>query len=99
MSDFTSGADFKAHIALCPSCREPFQKNQVWQKLCLTCYLDKKGKRRAVPSVRTATVVEPIEATMLKRLIQLCHPDRHGNSEASNTATQWLLQQRGAAHG
>jgi len=44
MSDFTSGADFKAHIALCPSCREPFQKNQVWQKLCLTCYLDKKGK-------------------------------------------------------
>jgi len=99
MSDFTSGADFKAHIALCPSCREPFQKNQVWQKVCITCYLDKKGKRRAAPSVRTVTVVEPIEATMLKRLIQLCHPDRHGNSEASTTATRFLLQLRDAAHG
>ena len=27
----------------------------------------------------------------LPRLIQLCHPDRHGGSEASNRATVWLL--------
>ena len=28
----------------------------------------------------------------LPRLIQLAHPDRHGNSEAANTATSWLLK-------
>jgi len=27
----------------------------------------------------------------LPRLIQLCHPDRHGGSEAANKATFWLL--------
>ncbi len=27
----------------------------------------------------------------LPRLIQLAHPDRHGNSEAANAATVWLL--------
>jgi hypothetical protein len=27
----------------------------------------------------------------LPRLIQLCHPDKHGNSEAATKATVWLL--------
>lgn len=31
---------------------------------------------------------------MLARLIRLCHPDRHGGSDAANTATAWLLAQR-----
>ena len=31
---------------------------------------------------------------MLARLIRLCQPDRHNNSEASNLATAWLLAQR-----
>lgn len=31
---------------------------------------------------------------MLRRLVQLCHPDRHGGSEAANQATAWLLTQR-----
>ena len=35
-----------------------------------------------------------IPADMLRRLIQLTHPDRHGNSEASTKATRWLLEQR-----
>lgn len=30
----------------------------------------------------------------LKVLIQLAHPDRHGNSQAANDATVWLLSQR-----
>lgn len=37
---------------------------------------------------------EYIEPDMLTRLVRLCHPDRHGNSEASNKATAWLLEQR-----
>ncbi|MGN6701471.1 MAG: hypothetical protein ACTHKB_00730 [Burkholderiaceae bacterium] len=35
-----------------------------------------------------------IPAEMLKRLIMLCHPDKHGGSEMSRKATQWLLEQR-----
>ncbi|MFZ4538621.1 hypothetical protein [Propionivibrio sp.] len=35
-----------------------------------------------------------IEPDMLSRLVRLCHPDRHGNSEGSTKATAWLLEQR-----
>lgn len=35
-----------------------------------------------------------IEKEMLRRLIQLCHPDKHNGSVAANTATQWLLKQK-----
>lgn len=37
-----------------------------------------------------------IPPEMLPRLIQLCHPDKHGGSVAANTATVWLLGQRRA---
>ena len=30
----------------------------------------------------------------LPRLIQLCHPDKHGNSAAATELTQWLLKLR-----
>ena len=33
-----------------------------------------------------------IPQDMRRRLIQLCHPDRHEGSEASRIATQWLLE-------
>jgi hypothetical protein len=31
---------------------------------------------------------------MLRRLIQLCHPDKHGGSAIATEATSWLLKQR-----
>ena len=31
---------------------------------------------------------------MLRRLVQLCHPDRHDGSEAATLATAWLLEHR-----
>jgi len=42
-------------------------------------------------------VAQPIEPNMLQRLIYLTHPDKHGNSEASNLATRYLLEMRGAS--
>jgi hypothetical protein len=33
-----------------------------------------------------------MDKVMVRRLIQLVHPDKHGNSEASNKATQWLTK-------
>lgn len=35
-----------------------------------------------------------IPAPVLRQLIQLAHPDRHGSSKASTEATQWLLDYR-----
>jgi len=29
-----------------------------------------------------------------RRLVQLCHPDRHGNSETATHATRWLMENR-----
>ena len=31
---------------------------------------------------------------MLRRLLMLCHPDKHNNSKAANEATQYLLKLR-----
>lgn len=89
-------SDFKPHVALCPICHEPFFKDEVWKLTCLPCYLAKTPRRAKTPraEARIVVVTEPIEPSMLKRLIQLCHPDRHGNSEAATLATQWLLKLR-----
>lgn len=32
-----------------------------------------------------------ISDVQLDRLIRLCHPDKHDNSDAATKATQWLL--------
>lgn len=37
---------------------------------------------------------EGIPPDMLRRLVRLCHPDRHDGSESANQATAWLLAQR-----
>ena len=46
--------------------------------------------RLALTSIHPQT----IEPDMLARLIRLCHPDKHDNSEMSTKATAWLLEQR-----
>lgn len=33
-----------------------------------------------------------IDEARLKQLRQLCHPDRHGQSELSKTVSQWLAE-------
>ena len=42
----------------------------------------------------TSQSQQTIEPDMLARLIRLCHPDKHDNSEMSTKATAWLLEQR-----
>lgn len=44
------------------------------------------------PRPRTAKLRIPREHW--RRLVQLAHPDRHGNSEAATEATRWLLENR-----
>jgi len=37
---------------------------------------------------------EGITREQVMALIKLCHPDKHGNSDASTEATKWLLELR-----
>jgi len=84
---------FSGANAFCPSCGNVYFKKESWQKLCLRCYLATKGK--AAPTATAPAKPEPlIPPDMLRRLIQLCHPDRHGGSECAHKTTQWLLSIR-----
>jgi len=98
MSDFHSGADFMPHRATCPSCGKTYLQDQPWKRICLACYLKTKGK--STPPARQLPAIEPaIPLDMVRRLIQLCHPDRHGGSQAAVIATQWLLKIKDLQHG
>ncbi len=89
---------FSGARVVCPTCKaRTFLQDAPWKLQCVTCYLARKGK--TAPTARAVATAEPIPADMLRRLVQLCHPDRHGNSEASNTATRYLLALKGGAHG
>lgn len=56
-------------------------------------FLRKTGRMRddVMPQVPAEPAIPP---EMLRRLIMLCHPDRHNNSEMSRIATDWLLKQK-----
>ena len=43
---------------------------------------------------RQCVRIPPRVAEMIPRLVQLCHPDKHANSRASNQVTQELLALR-----
>lgn len=49
---------------------------------------------QANPAATSGPALPEDFPTMLGRLIQLCHPDRHGGSKAAQRATQWLLALR-----
>lgn len=89
----------------CQKCSTIFDADFEWKTHCKRCFAKmKQAERDAAPSVepevRIVTVKVAIPDDMLMRLIRLCHPDRHNNSETSNIATKWLLatreDQRGA---
>jgi hypothetical protein len=56
----------------------------------LDCANDEINRLRKMGPAKT----ESLPADMLRRLLQLCHPDRHGGSEAAHKATTWLLERR-----
>lgn len=66
-----------------------------WLRLSVPQWLHDKANGEQPAPVPTGNAGAVIPADMLKRLIMLCHPDRHDSSTASTLATQWLLEQRG----
>ena len=76
----------------CPDCSRAFlrEPGEHWRLRCLDCW----RRRKATTTMITPKSMPVIEPQMLRRLIQLAHPDRHGGSEAARIATYWLLEQR-----
>jgi DNA-binding CsgD family transcriptional regulator len=60
----------------------------------LTRYLRKPATRSIIPTNHDEYDDLKLDSMMFKRLLQLCHPDKHMNSEAAKKATQWLLENR-----
>lgn len=48
--------------------------------------------RRMLMQVERRSAIPP---DVLKKLLHLAHPDKHGGSKIANEATQWLLSVRG----
>lgn len=103
---------FEPHDAQCPTCGRMYFQEEYWKRTCLPCWIAKKNaedptreqryrqqkqqeqKHHAPPPPPQGKLA--IDPTMLRRLIQLCHPDKHNGSEAANTATQFLLKLKGS---
>lgn len=81
----------------CDVCNKLFISDVSWKTYCKKCYAKKMKAEQGEPSQQESKVIyqnKPIPLDMVNRLIRLCHPDFHNNSEASNTATAWLIDQR-----
>ncbi|ENO80542.1 hypothetical protein B447_12212 [Thauera sp. 27] len=95
----TAGEDWKR---LCLPCwkASPAAKKSAPDRLAqLTAELAEARAEAArlrlrVLALELADAPPAIPPDMLRRLVRLCHPDRHGQSEAANQATAWLLAQR-----
>lgn len=94
----------------CDHCRTWFEARFPNAKLCFDCWKKRErafaeyddltrevdvliGEVHRLRSA-LAEKSQQIPPDMLKRLIRLCHPDKHGNSETANAVTRWLLEQR-----
>ena len=53
--------------------------------------MDRDYWRRRTASLSAAASISVLHPDMVKRLLQLVHPDKHGGSEAATKATAWLL--------
>jgi len=90
--------------ARCASCGCSFWRatDEKWKRLCLDCFKRKKAKERwqehqrgyYQPPPSPPPPVPAIPDDMLRRLLHLCHPDKHGNSTTATEAMQWLLRYR-----
>ena len=84
----------------CRACYAALHFEPEWKTLCKSCYAASKKREQAqlqaeVAGLRAELAVlrqrQGIEPAMVRTLLQLCHPDKHGDSPAATRATQFLL--------
>ena len=90
---FTAKATWQTLCRDCYLDRKNDERQQLAAALDLVATL-----RRELDAKRFELSRRPIERTIpleqWRLLVQLCHPDRNGNSEAANQATRWLMEVR-----
>jgi len=81
----------------CVTCGGPVKQGSTFVE-CWRCYVQRmvdEARKAGFAAGHAAARREPagpsLDRTMLRRLLQLCHPDRHDNSAASQEATRYLL--------
>lgn len=83
-------------MPFCVDCDETFKRpaDKNYLIRCFDCYIKWKtycdDYDPSGPSVQTVYVDKYGVLDHKKRLIQLCHPDKHGESTTANEITQWL---------
>jgi hypothetical protein len=89
----------------CPQCGSEFYADEAWKRICYPCWAhnagrsthkhgERKTNRQRFDAHFTAKPELVLDPDLLKRLIHLCHPDKHGNSAMSVAVTQKLLELR-----
>lgn len=80
----------------CQTCDRDFYAVEDWKKNCINCYIKSKDSQY-VPPPRYQyenNDEDEINREMLKRIIYLCHPDKHDNSKTSLIVTKFLLAKK-----
>lgn len=97
-------------MGACTSCGT-YAGEEAWRKLCKRCYAKKKkaeesGKidyerlwKDAIGRLNQQQQATNINEDLLKRLIMLCHPDKHGGSAVAEDVTKQLLSIRKSKKG
>ncbi|MDE2451991.1 MAG: hypothetical protein KGL43_00220 [Burkholderiales bacterium] len=88
------GADSPRYMTRCRSC---FIAHKRAEADDLRNEVERLRAENSRLRLAPATAKPAIEPSMLRRLIQLCHPDRHAGSDAATVATTWLLSLRNGA--
>lgn len=85
----------------CPQCDQEFFRDEPWKRVCLNCFKANKRKEREQSQdssqreqPQVIIKVEPIPPDVLKRLMYLCHPDKHNNSRVATDMFQWLSEMK-----
>lgn len=51
-----------------------------------------------IPAIQNARPIKAsIPEPMFRKLLMLCHPDKHNNSETATEVTRWLIAERNKA--
>jgi hypothetical protein len=89
----------------CLGCLTPLPTGTPrWRTHCRDCFirlkrLEENALRKQVAELHLQlraykALASTIDRALLTRIISLCHPDKHGNSETSNQVTARLLEIR-----
>jgi hypothetical protein len=84
-------------FAVCPQCNSEFYKDEYWKRICIDCFKKNKGYQRQQhrePERRTESKPEQITPDVLKKLMYLCHPDKHNNSQVATDMFVWLSKMK-----